>query len=258
MKVRDVFQYMDKFGYRGSEERILFGNADQEVSAIAVCWMPTIEVIKKAAEIGCNLIICHENLTFPYNFYTFGQHLENTIMWKSNMERLSLLIKHNISVIRGHATIDHAYIGRCFEEAIGMTEKDGAKKDGNITVIEKTTLEELARDIKRKVKLDTIRVTGDLKTEIQRVGFAIGGVGISVNMGALQKLVESYANVIITGEADEESLRFAVDSGVCVIETSHIAYEEIGLEKFAKDLGDEFNGIVVIMVYGGIPWTYIL
>ncbi len=257
MVVKDVVNYLEKFGPGGSEEILLFGDIRQEVRGIAVCWMPTLEVISKAASMGCNLIICHENLTFPYNFYIFGQHLEKTLAWKANMERIKLLAVNNMSVIRAHAKLDKAYNIDWFREAMELKTVEDQNSRGSIVAIQETTLKELALHIKEKIGLNCIRVTGPMDARIRKVGIAVGGLGISVNMGFLQRLVDESVDVILTGEADEESLRFAEDSGVCFIETSHIVCESIGLAKFAEDLKRDFPDVKVEMVYAGIPWRYI-
>ncbi|MGE5557628.1 MAG: Nif3-like dinuclear metal center hexameric protein [Bacillota bacterium] len=257
MTVKDIMRYLDKFGPKGPEEILLFGDINQEVSGIAVCWMPTLEVMEKAASEGCNLIICHENLTFPYNFYIFGRHLETTLAWKANRERLAFLARKNMAVIRAHATLDRAYIANRFYEAAGLGAADGAKRTGNIAAIGGISLEELALRLKEKLRLDRVRVTGNPDRIIKKAGVAPGGLGLSVNMSFLQGLVDEQVDCIITGEADEESLRFAEDSGVCFLETSHIACESMGLAEFKEDLQNDFPDLRVRMIDAGVPWRYV-
>lgn len=71
MKIKDVIEILKQEGTwvrwnRCTRDRILFGNENQEVTKIGVCWVATNKVIEKALEKGINFIISHENI-----FYTF-------------------------------------------------------------------------------------------------------------------------------------------------------------------------------------------
>lgn len=101
MKIKDVIEILKQEGTwvrwnRCTRDRILFGNENQEVTKIGVCWVATNKVIEKALEKGINFIISHENI-----FYTTGTHLETKLV-ESIEYKKKLLSKGNICVYRCH------------------------------------------------------------------------------------------------------------------------------------------------------------
>ncbi|MBN1600162.1 MAG: Nif3-like dinuclear metal center hexameric protein, partial [Chitinispirillaceae bacterium] len=68
MNVRDVISgIMELNGKERVKETcdvLLEGNWEEPVKGIAVTFMATVEVIRKAVDAGCNLIITHEPIYF--------------------------------------------------------------------------------------------------------------------------------------------------------------------------------------------------
>lgn len=61
MKIKDVIEILKQEGTwvrwnRGTRDRILFGNENQEVKKIGACWVATNKVIEQALEKGINFI----------------------------------------------------------------------------------------------------------------------------------------------------------------------------------------------------------
>ena len=80
MKIKDVIECLKDEGTwvrwnRCTRDRVLFGDDDQEVKKIGVCWVATNKVIEQALKKGINFIISHENI-----FYTTGTHLETKLV----------------------------------------------------------------------------------------------------------------------------------------------------------------------------------
>lgn len=81
---------------------------------------------------------------------------------------------------------------------------------------------------------------GNQKHKVKRVGLPWGGLGLFVNVGYQQQLIELGCDVFIAGEADNYGFRFAVESGVAMIETSHEVSENPGLATFTELLAQAF------------------
>ena len=77
MKIKDVIECLKEEGtwVRCTRDRVLFGDDDQAVKKIGVCWVATNRVIEQALKKGINFIISHENI-----FYTTGTHLETKLV----------------------------------------------------------------------------------------------------------------------------------------------------------------------------------
>ena len=267
MKPADLEQYLikrrkefaKKFGQEINElrreEGIWFGNRDVEISGILLTWMATIEAINKAAEENCNLILCHETPFFDTNWNTKEPLIPP---WKVNEERKKLLTQNGITVFQAHATLDEILITDTFGEVLGLPKPIvQAWRLQNIYEISPTPLRKLANQVKKKMGLKIVRVIGDLNKKVKRIGMAYGGIGLFTNLCCWEEMLQWNPEVVIAGETDEYAMRYAIDNGLCVIETTHPLSENPGLEKFCNELKKVFPGIKVIFHRCGVPWKYI-
>jgi putative NIF3 family GTP cyclohydrolase 1 type 2 len=118
-----------------------------------------------------------------------------------------------------------------------------------------TPVRELVERAKQATGVPVVRVVGDLDRRIERIGLPWGGLGLFVNIGFMQQLVENGAEAGIAGETDEYAMRFAEDAGLALIETSHAACENIGLRHFAAMLADAHPGMNVAFHECGPGWS---
>ena len=78
---------------------------------------------------------------------------------------------------------------------------------------------------------------------MHRVGLPWGGLGLFVNVGYQQRLIEQGCDVFIAGESDNYGFRFAAECGIPMIETSHELSENDGLRRFAEMLSGGFPDV---------------
>ena len=64
---------------------------------------------------------------------------------------------------------------------------------------------------------------------VHRVGLPWGGLGLFVNVGYQQQLIEQSCDVFIAGESDNYGFRFAAECGIPIINTSHEVSENPGV-----------------------------
>jgi putative NIF3 family GTP cyclohydrolase 1 type 2 len=81
---------------------------------------------------------------------------------------------------------------------------------------------------------------GDEDKMVSRIGLPCGGLGLFVNVGYQQSLVAKGCDAFIAGESDNYGFRFAVESGIPMIETSHEVSENPGLRRFVAMLSKAF------------------
>jgi len=240
-------------GSFGSEEGFRFGNPDVEVRGILVSWMATLEAVEKAVEEDCNLMVVHEDLFYPYSFQR-SVEFETCLTWNVNRMRLKMLSEHDITVFRAHGTLDRLCILDDFAKALGLPQP--SVKHGYVRIydIPETTVEKLSLDIKRRLDLKTVRVTGVRDGRVGRVGLAWGGLGLSLNIGFVETLISYRPQVLIAGEMDEYSEYYVLDAGVNMIEVGHSVSENIGLKNFTKMLNQRFPEVKVIFFECPKPW----
>ena len=107
------------------------------------------------------------------------------------------------------------------------------------------------------MRLDAMRVTGDLNKKVSRVGLPWGGLGLSINACFISRMLDYGVDALIAGETDEYSMFAAADSGVALIETSHTLSENPGLSHFAKILKKEFPELKIIFFSCPRPWEFL-
>ena len=72
-----------------TRDQVVFCDPDQECAGVAVCIYPSVEVIRRAAELGCNFIVSHESLFWNHGDRTDWLEGNSAISAKRNLlERL--------------------------------------------------------------------------------------------------------------------------------------------------------------------------
>jgi putative NIF3 family GTP cyclohydrolase 1 type 2 len=255
MKAREVIDRLDVMIPRaGPNEGLLFGDPDIEVTGILVCWMADVAAIEKAIAEKCNVIVTHADLFNPPSYVRRDRPYARD--WRANVARISRLVNKDMVVVRAHAKLDHYSIADEFSRACGMP--DNGVREGLVRVHDlepPKTLREIAAQVKKGLSLEGVRVIGDLDRKIRKVGMASGSIGLSLNMGFWEKLLHCGAECVIAGEVDEHQTRYAVDSGLCVVETGNCVSENPGIAAFAKAFKHELeNKVPVIFHDCGRPW----
>lgn len=222
------------------------GDPDQECTGIVTSIAPSVDVIRKAAELGYNLIVVHEPA-----FYT---HLD-PVDWLSDndvyLAKAKLIEENNIVIWRDH---DHIHRHEPDGIAYGVMKELGwedylISKNVNKPKdfrLPQTTVRELALFLKEKLGLNGIRVLGNLDAEVSTVSF-VGHVFDGDN--EYQKAITKRANdekidVLIPAECVDWTVasyvRDAGQLGMCkaMIQLGHINSEELGFKWAVNWIGD--------------------
>jgi putative NIF3 family GTP cyclohydrolase 1 type 2 len=255
MRAREVMAWLEeREPETGSEEGFKFGDPEAEVLGVFVCWMPTVAALERAIAEHCNLVISHETLFFPQSAPIDGERC-----WRTNRLRMQLMHQGDMVVYRAHGKLDRLCIFEEFASALGLGAVHAGEGFARVFSLPPTRLAALAERAKQVTGMATIRMTGDPERLVARVGLPWGGLGLFVNIGFMQRLVENGADVArppqggrhggpsdlatgICGETDEYAMRFAEDAGMALIETSHAACENLGLRRFSAMLREACPG----------------
>jgi len=82
-------------------------------------------------------------------------------------------------------------------------------------------------------------------------------LGLSLNIGFVEKLLSYDPDLLIAGETDEYAMYYARDAGVCMIETGHSLSENIGLRRFIETLRQRYPKVKVVFHECSKPWKLI-
>ena len=255
------------------------GAPEQECSGIVVCCFASYDVIKKAAELGANLVITHEPLF--YDETDSGEWMGNDPVYAAKKK---LIDEAGIVVYRDH---DHIHAspadeGREAPDGIfyGIMEELGWKdyligdiKKPLLYKIPKQSAADLAQELMEKLNLTGIRTVGDMNTQVETVFFCqhiTGGPGWRPGMEPpdreqIRKVNRYNADVIIPFEIVDWTLSAYVrDSAMAgmpkvIFEMGHFNTEELGMKCMAgwleKAIGEK---IPTTYVQSGDSFGYVL
>ncbi len=218
------------------DEGVQHGEASDPVTRVMVAWMATPDALEAAGQSGYQGLICHESLYYPYDVVNSKQPPLNWQDWKVNRQRRELLERYKLTCLRVHGSADEICILDSFAEQLELGFPVLGKGLDKVYEIPECSLGELVESVKRRLGMAAVRVAGgtDMQRKVKRVGLPWGGLGLFVNVGYQQKLVELGCDVFIAGESDNYGFRFAVESGIPMIETSHEISENAGLRLFTN------------------------
>ncbi len=246
-----------ELGFKGDENGFIFGDPYQEVKGIATCWSPTLEIIKKTTSLGFNMIISHERLIYEYTKFLVGETQRTTIKLPNRL-RFELLIKSNIVVYRCHTNWDAAKGGiiDSLLEHLGYSNSEVERREAfAICEIEPVTARELAESVKGKLGLEIMKVVGNLKKKVKRIGL-VGGGSLSV-YHFVEEAYNCGCDLFLGGDLVEEVSIFANECGMILLDGTHGCTENYGMISLAERLKKEFPTLQVQFLNTGKQWDYI-
>ena len=250
MTAREIVAYLEQRSpSMGQEEGFKFGDPASTVTGVLVCWMATIPALEQAVRERCNLVICHETIFFPDS-----RAIEREMCWPSNRHKLELMSSGRLVLYRAHGMLDKLCIYDDFAAALGLSQVECGEGYYRVFRTDPIKVADLAARVKEAVGLPFLRVAGQPDRMVSRIGLPWGGLGLFVNIGFMQDMVERGAEAVICGESDEYAMRFANDSGLELIETGHAVSESFGLRRFTQDLQAAFPRVPIGFFDNGPGW----
>jgi len=146
------------------------GDPDRAVTGIATSWMATSDVIVRAAEAGCNLLVTHEP--------TFWNHLDRPPTDPDADEvhraKLDLLDRTGMTVWRfhdhNHVAFDRDPVLAALFDRLNVGETTTGRFLDSVSRVPETTLRGLAESIARSLGTDNVRWIGDADLPVRAFG----------------------------------------------------------------------------------------
>lgn len=221
------------------------GNPGDEVRGIATTFMPSLAVLAEAGRRGLNLVITHEA-----PFYHHRDDLSALAEDPVYQAKASWIKRSGINVFRLH---DHMHRPGPDRIVAGLVRELGweAYMDNSSAdrfrplnapplIVPAVTLGEMVTFVKSRLRLQSVRVVGDLAHPVRRVGLLPGYCG--GGSLAIPYLREADLDLVIVGEGPEwetpEYVRDAVAQGIrkSLIVVGHGPSEEPGMKLLAETL----------------------
>lgn len=236
----------------GPGEGLRFGSPDAELAGILVCFLPTLEAIRSASRLGCNLIVAREQFSYPMAYS--GALVDHYLSDKVNLRRIGALAEGGIAVVRAGKSLD-AVVLDGLAEGLGLPEPQiCAGIMDRIYHIAPQPARELAHCIGDRMGLSEMRVCGNLERVVRRVALLPGDAGSAHNPGGLAGALRLRPDVLIAGQTDDYPMRAALDMGLPIIEVGHARSLTPGLQRLAAMLAGQFPGLRVEFYENPRPW----
>ena len=234
------------------------GDPQSPAKGIAVTMMTTLDVLKRAAANGQNLVITHEP--------TFFDHLDNPKQLPQGeddavlKQKREFIAEHHLVIWRFH-DYWHRRKPDGIEEgnvhALGW-EKYQDPANQYLFTIPETTVTKLAEELRVKLHAAVPRIAGDREMKITRVAFSPGSAGFHRETGALEM---PDVQVLIAGETHEwETVEYVTDArsegrAKALILLGHIASEQAGMEECARWLRTFITSVPIEFVPTADMWA---
>jgi putative NIF3 family GTP cyclohydrolase 1 type 2 len=193
-------------------DNIIAGSAETPVKGIATMMMATLDMVRRAAAAGKNMVITHESTFFSHHDTTTGYLNDPTYLYK-----LDFLNKNNMVVLHFH---DHWHGHRPDGINAGMARQMGWENQADpqnprLYVFPAMPLSRLAGDIQKRLNARTMRVVGDRNLQVRRVMAFWGSFGGDGEEGP--RISMTFArpdiDVLVIGETREwELVEYAQDT----------------------------------------------
>lgn len=284
MKISDVVKLIEDYhpylpNYDGCDG-YKSGNPEQKCSGIACTLVPTIDAIRRAIELGCNLMYVHEP-----SYYMTPDYPE----WKGGYrnriyeEKRRLLEENGIVIYRDH---DHAHAHEpdgIFNGVIRYLEWEKYQVVDEVPMkycflfdLPEMTVDELNGYLMKKIEMRGVRYIGRPESKIRRVAivphlypgaFLVekerDGIYDDFSTRLIRKMEEQGVQAIIPGEVIEWNiLSYISDASmlgrdVACFNVGHFNFEELGA-RYAKDWIEELCGykLPVYYVHTGELWNH--
>ena len=242
----------------GTVDTLKSGDPAQLVRGIVVTFMATRAVLKRAVELGANLVITHEPVYY---------HHRDETPWLATDAVSSAKQKwiegHSLAIWRCHDAVhalqpDGIDVG-VIQKLGWIVDPDPARK--KVFTVPPQTVRELAEACKRRLGISQVRVAGDLDAVCTRVGLRVGSCG---GQPQIELFREHHVDVVVCGESPEwetcEYVRDAVEMGQkkALIVLGHANSEEAGMEWLVAWLRPILPaGIPLHYVPAGDPFRFV-
>ena len=257
MKAKEFFENLIKGSTHTGDtcDVLKAGDENKEVKKVAFTMMSTIEVMKKAAEWGADLVITHEP--------TYYHHWDNNITMPIAIEKKKIIEDAGFALYRYHDYMhsretDQITDGMMKEMGIaGTLEHTPYFASYIFTPDEPISALDLARRGEETLGIPHVKIAGDRNHPAKKIAACFGTPG-----GVFDLLRQEDIDLVVTGEACEWALgEYARDAAAlgyhkALVVMGHIGSEKGGMRYLAKRVAKENPDLEIKYFECGEVYTY--
>lgn len=219
------------------------GRSGREVKRIYLALDATQEVIRQAAAFGADMLITHHPLIFsPLKSVTDENFVSRRIL-ELIQKDISYYAMHTNYDVLGMAGLAEKILGLLDAQVLDVTTEVHGKEEGigRIGRLEQSmTLRECCGYVRQRLKLDSVKVFGNLENRVQRLAVSPGS-----GKSAISPALAKGADVLVTGDIGHHDGLDAWEQGLAVIDAGHYGTEYIFMEDMRSFLEQHLEGVEV-------------
>ena len=238
LKTKDILQFLNAIAPFDLAEDwdncgLQAGNLNWDVNKIMIGLDVSLELMKAAQKNNCDLVLTHHPLMIqPEKSFDFSQMPGNVI---------EIAARQRISVVSVHTNLDKAADGLndYFARKIGLAETTVFCTDAQVSALSdiaigmgrigtlkpRTSLGQLVLQIKERLHLSHLRVTGEMDLPVTRAAICTGSGG-----SLLDEFLNSGADVYITGDMKYHDARRVEEASKALVDVGHFGSEHMAVE----------------------------
>lgn len=231
----------------------IYGDMTRDISKIAVCMIATPEVLRKASEVGAELLITHE----PTYHNSIAHYIDESTFLSDPvyLEKKKLIEHLDIPIYRFH---DHSHfthvdkIHAGFVKKLGLTGSfDGERK---LTLETPVSVSEIEKVLTERMNLKHIRFIGQRRKTVKNIALCAGAWGEKC---VYEQLNRPDIDLVICGEICEwsiceyvrDSAQLGIDKALFVL--GHMSSERSGMEYICDYINETIEGVTAVYIEGG-------
>ena len=225
-------QYLDVARFRDYCPNGLQVEGKPDVARIVTGVTASLELIDRAIDAGADAILVHHG---------YFWRNEDPRVVGIKRRRIARLIEHDLNLYGFHLPLDaHAEVGNnvTLGSRLGLT-VEGRTGEQEIVLFGRAdgdlTLSGLAQRVEASLARAPL-VVGDPHRPVTRIAWCTGAA-----QAYLEDAIRIGADAYITGEASEQTVHLARESGVGFIGAGHHATERYGIEALGRHLARRFG-----------------
>lgn len=222
---------------------LLTGDDTNEIHHIFLALDLTEETLNEAILAGADMIVTHHPMIFSgikkINNHSFTGRKILTLI----KQQIVYYAMHTNYDVLGMADLSAGYLKLENCSVLSVTEEREGEAQGFGRVgelVQEMTLGEYAKLVKDSLKLNDVKVYGDLEQKVKRVASCTGS-GKSMIHDALA----AGADVYVTGDIDHHTGIDTVAQGMALIDAGHYGTEYIFIDAMKKEIQEAFPGLKV-------------
>ncbi|MBO5982632.1 MAG: Nif3-like dinuclear metal center hexameric protein [Clostridia bacterium] len=240
MKISEIIDLLEQYAPitladEGDRPKVglQMGSVNNECTGVVTCLDVTLDVLKKAVENGCNMVVSHH----PMIYYPLQKIDESEV----NGKAIAYAFRNDITIYSAHTNFDKCEVGT---NASLVKMFDGKIVDTFeccfVAEIEPISVRDLAKKVANVLGDKSVKVVGNLDKTVTKFAVCSGGGGGAYSYFAYAR---NNADVYISGDMPHHIYQEAVARDFPAIEFSHYASEIMAEDVFASILADKIKVI---------------